>query len=163
MIKHTRARRMSARMEGKRVKPPRGRRVNARIEGKRKKSTACSRNMIKKTFRRPIASENQAQSSRPAPFAAEMIPTRPAPAAALEPVISWAIGEACEIMLMPAVVFKKSIAQRTYHCQVDRASLSVQLRACSWVCCLVEGCQPVGAQPSGGLRIIEAPTTTMIK
>jgi hypothetical protein len=81
--------------------------------------------MIKKTFLRPIASESQAQSSRPMPLAMEITPTMPAPTAALTPLISCAIGEACEIMLIPAVTFKKSIAQRTYHCHAERASLSV--------------------------------------
>src|SRR5260221_9314267 len=107
------------------IKHHKTRNVNLGKEGKKKKSTAWSKNMIKKTFLRPIASEDQAQNSRPMPLPMEMTPTMPAPTAALTPLISCAIGEACEMMLIPAVTFRKSIAQRTYHCQMDRASLSV--------------------------------------
>ena len=51
-------------------------------------TAACNRNMARNTQRRPIASESHAHKNRPAPFAIEMMPTRPAAATALTPVIS---------------------------------------------------------------------------
>ena len=61
--------------------------------------------MIRNTVRRPMLSDSDAQRNRPAPFAIEIAPTSPA-AAAARPVISSAMGAACEMMAMPAVVFR---------------------------------------------------------
>src|SRR6202022_4759423 len=121
------------------------------------------RNMIKNTLGRPTASESQAQSSRPAPLAIEIIPTILAETRGGTPVISPAIGAACEIMLIPAVTFRKRMAQRAYHCQVDRARCRVKSRVASRACFFAEGCQPSGTQPGGGVFITAAPATTMTK
>src|SRR3954447_14122771 len=90
--------------------------------GKAKKTMVWMRNIDKKTQRLPMRSENQAQRNRPAPFAMEMMPTSPAATAADTPVISCVMGAACEMIEMPAEVFRKSSAQRPYHCQVRMAS-----------------------------------------
>src|SRR5271165_353050 len=87
----------------------------------RKNSTACRRNMLINTLRRPMASESQAHRNRPEPLAMEMRLTKPAAVATLTCDISWAIGEAWEIIAMPAFTFKNSVSQRAYHCQVRSA------------------------------------------
>src|SRR5215472_15375656 len=98
---------------------------NAAMRGRVKNRIAWTRNMERKTQRRPIRSENHAHRNRPEPLAIEMIPTSPAAAAALTPVISCAMGAACEMMEIPAEVFRNSNAHRAYHCQVRMASDSV--------------------------------------
>src|SRR6266550_8598524 len=94
--------------------------------------------MIKNTPGRPTESESQAQSSRPRPLATEMIPTILAATRGGTPLISPAIGAACEIMLIPAVTFRKRTAQRAYHCQVDRARCRVKSRGASRACFFAE-------------------------
>src|SRR5581483_2440363 len=93
--------------------------------GRVKNTIAWITNIERKTHRRPIRSENQAHRNRPVPFAIEMIPTSPAATAALTPVISWVIGAACEMIEIPAEVFRNSKAQSPYHCHVRKASLRV--------------------------------------
>ena len=93
--------------------------------GRRKKTTAWIRNMARKTHFRPMKSDSQAHRNRPAPLAMEMMPTSPAAAMALTPVISSAMGAAWEMMAMPAVTLRNSNAHRAYHCQVRTASLTV--------------------------------------
>src|SRR3954451_492981 len=85
------------------------------------KAAACTRNIVTNTRFLPIASENQAQRKRPAPLAIEMMPTRPAAFTELTWEISWAIGDACEMMAIPATVFRNSTSQSPYHCHVRAA------------------------------------------
>src|SRR6266446_100249 len=98
--------------------------------------------MATKTWRRPVKSDSHAHSNRPEPLAIEMSPTSPAAAVAVARVISCAMGEACEMMEMPAVVLRNRITQSAYHCQLRSASWSVRSRAdraCAW---LDDGCHP---------------------
>jgi hypothetical protein len=89
-----------------------------------------------------------------------MMPTIVAATAALTPVISCAIGEAWLMIEIPAETFKKSKAQRAYHCQLVSAWRSVKLPAAAAEE-PVAGCQPAGFQPGGGSRINSAaPITT---
>src|SRR5260370_35968477 len=67
------------------------------------------------------------------------------------------------MMLRPAVTLRKRMAQRAYHCQVDRASWRVNSCVDRWAWFFTDGCQPSGTQPSGGLRMTEAPATTAIR
>src|SRR5271163_4380078 len=87
----------------------------------RRNDTDCSRNIMTNTVRRPTASENQAHSKRPEPLAMEISPTMPAAVAADTPEISCAMGDACEIIAMPAVVFRNNVSHSAYHCQVPSA------------------------------------------
>src|SRR5271165_1599857 len=87
---------------------------------------AWDRNMIRNTVRRPATSENHAQRRRPEPFAIEMRPTRPAAVAAVTCEISCAMGEAWEMMAIPAVVFKNKVIHSAYHCQLPRACVRVK-------------------------------------
>src|SRR3977135_2006799 len=137
--------------------------AKSRCAGRKKKRGAWSKNMIKNTPERHTESESQAQSSRPRPLATEMIPTILAATRGGTPLISPAIGAACEIMLIPAVTFRKRTAQRAYHCQVDRSRCRVKSRVASRACFFAEGCQPSGTQPGGGFFITDAPATTMTK
>src|SRR5215217_2430940 len=91
--------------------------------GSRTNSTACKRNITKKTHLRPMASESQAHRNRPEALPTEMMLTSPAATVALTPASSTAIGEATVMMEMPAVTFRKSSAQSAYHCQVLTAPL----------------------------------------
>ena len=52
------------------------------------------RNIMRKTWRRPMKSETHAHRNRPAALAIEMSPTKPAAVAALVLAISCAIGAA---------------------------------------------------------------------
>ncbi len=81
--------------------------------------------MMRKTARRPIPSENHAHRNRPLPLAMEIIPTIPAASAAETCVISPAIGAACEMIEIPADVFRNNIPHRAYHCHFPRDSRNV--------------------------------------
>ncbi len=94
-------------------------------DGSSQKMTACSGNIKRNTDRRPMKSDSHAHSKRPAPLAIEMIPTMRAASAALTLVISWAIGAACEMIAIPAVVLRNSSVHSPYHCQLRIASGSV--------------------------------------
>ena len=97
-----------------------------------------------------MLSDSDAQRNRPAPFAIEIAPTSPAAVAAVTPVISSAIGAACEMIAMPAVVFRNSSAHRPYHCQLASASCSVYTLVERCFCCAADGVQPLGTNPAGG-------------
>src|SRR5437879_13800133 len=103
--------------------------------------------MVTKTCRRPMKSDSQAHSRRPEPLAIEMSPTIPAAATAVACVISCAMGEACEMMEIPAVVLRNRIAHSAYHCQLRNAPVRVRSRAdrvCAW---LDDGSHPRGREP----------------
>jgi hypothetical protein len=93
--------------------------------------------------RRPTASENQAHRKRPEPLAIEMSPTMPAAVAADTPEISCAMGDACEMIAIPAVVFRNKVSHSAYHCQVPRACRSVNSLAD------LPGCGAEARYPSG--------------
>src|SRR2546425_13316156 len=86
-----------------------------------RKATDWTTNIIRNAALRPMASENHAQRNRPDPLAMEMIPTSPAAVTALTREISWAIGAACEMMAIPAALFRKRVSHNPYHCQVPSA------------------------------------------
>ena len=67
----------------------------------------------------------RAHKNRPDPFAIEMMLTMLAATRAVTCVISCAMGDAWEMMLIPAMTFKNSTAQSAYHCQVESASFRV--------------------------------------
>src|SRR6516165_6480331 len=114
------------------------------MRGSARNRIAWTMNIDRKTQRRPMRSENHAQRNLPAPFATEMIPTSPAATAAVTPVISCAMGAACEMMEIPAEVFRNSNAHRAYHCQLrmDSARVYVLLERCR--CCVALGAHPAG-------------------
>src|SRR5947209_5705455 len=114
------------------------------MRGITQKTIAWIANINKKTQRRPIRSENHAHRKRPEPFAIEIIPTRVAAVAAVTPVISWAIGAACEMIEMPAEVFRKSNAQSAYHCHRPTASRKVKSRSARCRCWAAVGFHPAG-------------------
>src|SRR5450432_3015590 len=91
-----------------------------------RKAAACRRNIVTNTAFLPMASENHAHRNRPEPLAIEMIPTSAAAVVAVTCDISWAIGEACEMMAIPAVLFRKSVSHNPYHCQDRSACGSVK-------------------------------------
>src|SRR5271170_3098004 len=78
----------------------------------------CSRNIVTKVHRLVIASEIQAQNMRPTALPMLATPTIPAATAAPTLAISWNMGDSCEIIEMPAEVFRNSSAQSAHHCQV---------------------------------------------
>src|SRR5579864_4571452 len=90
--------------------------------GRRKKMTAWIAYMMMKTVLRPIMSDTQAQKTRPVPLKMEISPTMPAAATGERPTISWAIGEAWEITMIPAETLQKRISHRTQNWGVDIAS-----------------------------------------
>ena len=83
-------------------------------------SAACSRNITRKTLR-PMASDSHAQPKRPSALPIEMIDTTPAAVAAPTPVISWAIGEASEMIEIPAITLRNSSDHSANHCHVFSA------------------------------------------
>src|ERR1700693_6348566 len=86
----------------------------------------CSRNIIRKTVLLPTTSENHAHRRRPDPLAIEIRPTRPAAVAAVACEISCAMGEAWEMIAIPAVEFKNRVIHSAYHCQLPRSSVRVK-------------------------------------
>src|SRR5215216_2497630 len=103
------------------MKETRASRKYTLTSGSKKKSTACKRNIVKKTHFRPIASDNQAHLLCQEAVATEMMLTRPAATVALTPAISCAIGAASTMIEMPAETFRNNSAQSAYHCQVLKA------------------------------------------
>src|SRR5580765_6055049 len=101
-------------------------------------------NIERKTQRRPMRSENHAQRNLPLPFAIEMIPTSPAATAALTPVISCVMAAACEMIEIPAEVFRNSRTHNAYHCQARIASGRVYVFVERCFCCVALGVQPAG-------------------
>src|SRR5689334_18937086 len=114
------------------------------MAGMIRNSTNWIRNIARKTQRRVIVSESQAQNSRPAPLKIEMRMTMLLAVVASTPVISWAIGAACEMTMTPAVTFRKSMAHSTYHCQVRNDSCNVKSLPARWLTWTAEGVQPGG-------------------
>src|SRR6266849_7627215 len=108
-----------------------------------------------------MASDNHAHRNRPDPLAIEMIPTNPAALAALTWEISCAIGDACEMMEIPADVFRKSVSHNPYHCQVPSAWRSV--KSCFAAPRALETWKPAGAYPSGGFLITGAASMIIAK
>src|SRR5580658_4046574 len=123
----------------------------------RKNATDCTRNIVRKTARRPMASESHAQMRRPDPLAMEIIPTSPAAVAAETPAISCAMGAACEMIAIPAVVFRNSVNHSAYHCHVPSACRNEK----SYFAFDAADCvYPAGAQPAGGFCITDAHART---
>src|SRR5437870_7089772 len=111
---------------------------------------------------RPMVSENHAHRNLPEPLAIEMNPTSPAAVAAVTWEISWAIGDACEMMAIPAVVFKNSVSHSAYHCQVPSACRSVKSRGAAGLRRRFCPGSP-GAYPSGGFLITAAANKMIAK
>src|ERR1035438_9316739 len=108
-------------------------------------ATACMPNMIRNTLRRPIASDSQAHKKRPEPLAIEISPTIPAAVAVDTPEISCAIGDACEMIEIPAVVFRNKVSQSAYHCHVPSACRSVKSCDAGLTRCAAVPLYPAGA------------------
>src|ERR1035438_10534630 len=89
------------------------------------KRPTCSRNIVTKVHRLVIASEIQAQKIRPTALPMLATPTIPAATTALTLAISCNIGDSCEMIEMPAEVFRNKSAQSAHHCHVFRAPASV--------------------------------------
>src|SRR6187402_2012883 len=128
--------------------------------GRNQKSTACMRNMTRKVYRRVRKSDTQAQKTRPKALPMLTMPTMPAATITLTLVSSWNIGDSCEMIEIPADVFRKRRAQSAHHCQLFNASPRVKSRA---ACDLADtfGVQPSGFQSAGGF-CIKKPAPTQI-
>src|SRR5277367_2117274 len=101
-------------------------------------------NITRNTCRRPMKSDSHAHTNRPEPLAIEMVLTIPAATSGVTLLISCAIGDACEMIEMPAVVFRKRMLQSAYHCQELSASLSVYSFVARWFWPVVGGSHPAG-------------------
>ena len=106
-------------------------------------------------------SENHAHRNRPHPLAIEMIPTNAAAAAELTCEISCAIGAACEMIEIPAAVFKNNVNHNPYHCQVSSACRSVKASGAEPPA--AEGLKPCGVYPSGGFLMTVAARARIMK
>src|SRR5258707_13772502 len=95
------------------------------ILGRAQKSTTCARNITTKVARLVIESDAQAQNTLPRAFPMLTNPTMLAAATALTRPSSWKSGDSCEMIEIPAEVFKNRSSQRAHHCQVRIASPSV--------------------------------------
>src|SRR6202035_1523025 len=93
--------------------------------GRAQKSTAWARNITAKVARLVIESDAHAQKTLPKAFPMLATPTMLAAATAATPASSWNNGDSCEIIEIPAEVFKNKSSQRAHHCQVLSASPSV--------------------------------------
>ena len=77
--------------------------------------------MVTNVHRLLIVSETQAQKIRPTALPMLAIPTIPAATTASTLAISWNIGDSCEMIEMPAEVFRNNSAHSAHHCHVFRA------------------------------------------
>src|SRR5579864_5687056 len=93
--------------------------------GSTKNRMAWTVSIVRNTHRPPTRSANHAHRSLPTPLAIEITPTNSAAAVAVTPVTSRAIGAACEIIEIPADVFRNNSIHKAYHCQVRIASRRV--------------------------------------
>jgi hypothetical protein len=82
-------------------------------------------NIDKNVIRLVKKSETHAQNTRPSALPVLANPTTPAAVTALTPTISWKTGASCEMIEMPANVFRNRSSQSAYHCHVLSASPSV--------------------------------------
>src|SRR5579859_756361 len=86
------------------------------VPGSIQKSPNWSKNIVTKVHRLVIVSEIQAQKIRPTAFPMLAMPTIPAATTTLALPISWNIGDSCEMIEMPAEVFRNRSAHRAHHC-----------------------------------------------
>src|SRR6267378_8591419 len=93
--------------------------------GRDQKSTTCARNITTNVARLVIESDAQAQNTLPKAFPILTTPTMLAAATALTRPSSWKSGDSCEMIEIPAEVFKNRSNHRAHHCQVLSASPSV--------------------------------------
>ena len=100
---------------------------------------------------RPITSEVDDQTNRPAMLASESSPTKPPAAAALTLETppsrkkSWIIGEACSRMPMPAVTLQNRTTHSSQNCGVRMALAAETLAVVTRLFCSTV----LGSQPSG--------------
>src|SRR5437879_8341935 len=95
------------------------------MPGRDQNSTTCARNIIANVARLVIESDAHAQNTLPKAFPILATPTIPAAATALTRPSSWNKGDSCEIIEMPADVFKNRSSHKAHHCHVRSASPSV--------------------------------------
>src|SRR5262249_24901310 len=131
--------------------------------GRNQKSRTCRTNITKSVARLVIKSETHAQNTRPTALPMLATPTILAATTAVTPTSSSKMGASCEIIDMPANVFKNRSNQSAYHCQVLSASTSVYSRPARCETSECVGVQPSGLQPSGGFCMNKAATTVTTK
>src|SRR5882724_4002790 len=93
--------------------------------GRIQNSTACARNITTNVARLVIESDAHAQNTLPKALPMLTTPTMLAAATALTPASCWNNGDSCEIIEIPAEVFKNSRSHSAHHCHVLSASPSV--------------------------------------
>src|ERR1700676_3951542 len=93
--------------------------------GRAQKSTTWDRNIIANVARLVIESDAHAQNTRPRAFPMLATPTMLAAATALTRPSSWNKGDSCEIIEIPAEVFRNRSSHKAHHCHVRSASPSV--------------------------------------
>src|SRR5882672_1268963 len=93
--------------------------------GRNQNSRTWTTNITKNVARLVIKSETHAQKTRPNALPMLATPTMLAATTALTPTSSWKMGASCEMIEMPANVFRNRSNQSAYHCHVLSASPSV--------------------------------------
>src|SRR5258706_5423846 len=93
--------------------------------GRAQKSRTCAINITTKVARRVIESDTHAQNTLPSAFPMLTTPTMLAAATTLTRPSSWKSGDSCEMIEIPADVFKNRSSHSAHHCQVRSASPSV--------------------------------------
>src|SRR5246127_3383918 len=93
--------------------------------GRVQNSTTWARNITANVARLVIVSDAHAQNTLPRAFPMLATPTMLAAATALTWPSSWNKGDSCEIIEIPAEVFKNKSSHKAHHCHVRSASPSV--------------------------------------
>src|ERR1700686_1537520 len=93
--------------------------------GRAQKRKTCARNITPNVARLVIESDAHAQNTLPSAFPMLATPTMLAAATALTRPSSWNKGDSCEIIEIPAEVFKNRSSHKAHHCHVRSASPSV--------------------------------------
>src|ERR1700754_9406 len=108
--------------------------------------------------RRPMMSDVDDQTNRPAMLNSDSTPTNPAAAATVTLEVppsrkkSWLIGLACSRMPMPAVTLQNSTTQSSQNERVLMALAADTLAVVtSGLAATSAGSQPSGRQPGGGM------------
>src|SRR6266852_9164467 len=86
--------------------------------GRAQKRATWARNITAKVVRRVIESDAHAQNTLPSAFPMLATPTKLAAVTALTRPSSWNNGDSCEMIEMPAEVFRKRSSHSAHHCQV---------------------------------------------
>src|ERR687895_1377420 len=119
---------------------------------------------------RPIRSDVDDHTNRPAMLNSDSSPTKPPAAATVTVDVppsrkkSWIIGLACSRMPMPAVTLQKST---THSSQKERVRIAFDAATLPFVtsglAATVAGSKPAGRQPGGGTRTFTTPNIMLTK